>query len=182
MINRTHNRSTSSAVRLVLSCVSGLIALLAVFLLHSVTTLLRTSAIWSFVLMICMTGLLIVIGVAVRKLSGDVTLAYVLVAMIVLTCELSWYWWDYRDFQSRVAQTSVAAQMADSSTLADTFLMTEVGSPGFWGYLKWSAAQGATFDEAPIPAGTKATIVNWGKRLISLFWALVWAFVGFVNS
>jgi hypothetical protein len=125
---------------------------------------------------------MLLIGVVVGKPSKGVPIAYVLVAVIVLTCEVSWYWWDYREFRTQVGEKAAAAQMADAATALDDSLVAETGSPGFWGYLKWSALRGATIEESKVAGGTGAGIVNWGKRLLSLFWALVWAFIGLDNA
>ena len=167
-----------AALRLVIACVVGLtVGLLVVFGLHEITALFRTSGIWSVLLTIALTVTMLLVGVVVGKITEDVPAAYLLLAIVVITCEVSWYWWDYRSLNTTLAQAAVSAQMKESLT-ADQFLTSEVGSPGFWSYLKWSAAQGATIEDSPVPAGNRAAIVNWGKRLISLFWALVWAFIG----
>lgn len=178
----TDSDSSPSIMRAGISfvvCLAG--GLLAVFMLHQLTASFRTgviSVIWTFVLTIGMTGTMILIGLVLGKLTKGASSAFVLVGVLVVICEVSWYWWDYQNFKTQVAAVSVSGEPADALT-ADAFLISESGSPGFWGYLKWSAYQGAvTEDSGKIPAGGFAAIVNWGKRLLSLFWALVWAFIG----
>ena len=158
------------------------VGLFATWFLHLVTTWLRGYSLWSYAVSFLLAGSMFIVGLIVAKSSEPASATYGLLIILVLVCELSWYWLDYRDFRARVTERAVASKIADAPAAVDQLLIEETGSGGFWGYLKWSAWQGATFDDDPVPAGKGAALINWGKRLLSIFWSLVWAFIGHSNG
>ena len=177
------NNSPISAQLVISTVIVLLVGLLAIFLLRLLTVWMKGSGVWSVLLPIALAGAMALIGYIFGASSDRSRLSYAMVVVLVVMCQLSWYWWDYRDFRTQLANRPVASQLEGTSDNADKFLVAEGFSPGFWGYLKWSAFQGATFEDAEeMPAGNRAAIVNWAKRIISLFWALVWAFLAFEHA
>ncbi len=97
----------------------------------------------------------------------------VLAATVVLG---AWYYFNYREFQTRVV-AALADEYDDPEVVLDTLLLSETGYRGAWGHFILSA-RGTTSvtlvdEDYEIPEGAFSTLINWGKRLLIYIGSIV---------
>ena len=120
------------AFRLAASLIVGLfVGLLAVFGLRFLTVWMNGNGIWSAFLPVALAALMASIGYLAGEISEGAPVAIPLAIVLVVLCEVSWYWWDFREFRIALAKVEYTGSNRQVLMDGDAFLTSEVGVSGF---------------------------------------------------